>query len=221
VYSVKIYSYVVRYDSGFAPNPFGEFCTLATCKPRIRKKAQRGDWIIGTGSVKNVGSIKLIYAMMVEERLTFEEYSKDERFQYKIPKWKSKDPIKRVGDNIYYKNERNLFIQRPSIHSNNDGTENKTLKDHDIGGENVLISKYFCYYGENAIQIPNDFLIFIKKGPGHKSSFSELDINNFITWLNTSDKIKGLHGNPFLMRKDFSFCNKCIKHDGTPEDDED
>ncbi len=56
---MKIYSYVVRYDAGFAPNPFGEFSTLATCKPRIRKKIQVGDWVIGTGSVENVGNEKI------------------------------------------------------------------------------------------------------------------------------------------------------------------
>ncbi len=44
-----IHSYIVRYDSGFAPNPFYGFCTLATCKPDIRKHAQVGDWIVGTG----------------------------------------------------------------------------------------------------------------------------------------------------------------------------
>ncbi|MEZ1875782.1 hypothetical protein QVM44_32900, partial [Pseudomonas aeruginosa] len=25
----RVHSYVVRYDSGFAPNPFYEYCTLA------------------------------------------------------------------------------------------------------------------------------------------------------------------------------------------------
>ncbi|WP_225761747.1 hypothetical protein [Acinetobacter sp. Marseille-P8610] len=34
---MKIFSYVVSRDFGFAPNPFFNFCTLATCKPKIRK----------------------------------------------------------------------------------------------------------------------------------------------------------------------------------------
>jgi hypothetical protein len=46
----SLYSYVVRSDSGFAPNPFGEYCTLACCKPQIRKRARVGDWIVGCGS---------------------------------------------------------------------------------------------------------------------------------------------------------------------------
>src|SRR5712692_10528871 len=48
--TVKLYSYVVARDYGFAPNPFFGFCTLATCKPEIRKAAAIDDWVIGTGS---------------------------------------------------------------------------------------------------------------------------------------------------------------------------
>ena len=36
---MEIFSYVITHDSGFAPNPFGGFLTLATCKPKIRKSA--------------------------------------------------------------------------------------------------------------------------------------------------------------------------------------
>ena len=43
----NVYSYVLTYDGGFAPNPFFDVCTLATCKPRIRFKAQVNDLILG------------------------------------------------------------------------------------------------------------------------------------------------------------------------------
>ena len=46
----KLYSYVLREDTGFAPNPYHGFCTLACCKGPIRMRAEVGDWIIGTGS---------------------------------------------------------------------------------------------------------------------------------------------------------------------------
>ena len=32
-----LFSYVVATDSGFAPNPFFGLCTLACCKPAIRR----------------------------------------------------------------------------------------------------------------------------------------------------------------------------------------
>ena len=35
----RIHSYVVRYDSGFGAQPFYGYCTLATCKPSIRRGA--------------------------------------------------------------------------------------------------------------------------------------------------------------------------------------
>ena len=44
---MKLFSYILARDFGFAPNPFYSICSLATCKPIIRKKAQIGDWIIG------------------------------------------------------------------------------------------------------------------------------------------------------------------------------
>jgi len=43
----KLFSYIIPIDDGPAPNPFGDICTLAICKPAIRRKAQVGDWVIG------------------------------------------------------------------------------------------------------------------------------------------------------------------------------
>jgi len=83
----RIHSYVVRYDSGFAPNPFYSYCTLATCKPSIRKGANIGDWVVGSGS--NDRSVRrggyLVYAMRVTEAMAFDEYSRDPRFESKKP----------------------------------------------------------------------------------------------------------------------------------------
>lgn len=53
---VKLFSYVVAEDRGFAPNPTGGYCTLANCKCRhegirwrnIVELAKVGDWIVGT-----------------------------------------------------------------------------------------------------------------------------------------------------------------------------
>lgn len=83
----RIHSYVVRYDSGFAPNPFYSYCTLATCKPGIRRSANVGDWVVGSGSkdrsVRRGG--RLVYAMRITESMTFDEYSRDPRFESKKP----------------------------------------------------------------------------------------------------------------------------------------
>lgn len=51
-----LFSYVVDHDHGFAPNPYGGYCTLVHCKfggergrQNIVEMAKVGDWIVGTG----------------------------------------------------------------------------------------------------------------------------------------------------------------------------
>ena len=82
---MRLFSYVVARDYGFAPNPFFGVCTLATCKPEIRKTASAGDWIIGTGSSQKGRQGYLVYAMCLTETMTFNEYWEDKRFQRKKP----------------------------------------------------------------------------------------------------------------------------------------
>jgi hypothetical protein len=44
---MKLYCYIVTHDTGFSPNPFHGYCTLACCKPTIRRTAKEGDWVVG------------------------------------------------------------------------------------------------------------------------------------------------------------------------------
>lgn len=46
----QLFSYVIPTDDGAAPNPSWGECSLAICKPAIRKGADVDDWVIGTGS---------------------------------------------------------------------------------------------------------------------------------------------------------------------------
>jgi len=75
--SATLYSYCIPFDDGAAPNPYWGTCTLVICKPVIRRKAQVGDWIVGTGSKDSpIGNIneKLVYAMKVTQKMTMKEY---------------------------------------------------------------------------------------------------------------------------------------------------
>jgi hypothetical protein len=64
----KLYTYIVKIDSGLAPNPFGGWCTLAVCTPNHQGSAVKpGDWIAGF-SPKEAG-YQFIYAMRVDERI--------------------------------------------------------------------------------------------------------------------------------------------------------
>ena len=130
----SLFSYIVRYDSGFAPNPFHGYCTLATCKPLIRDRAQIDDWLVGTGS--NARSIRrggyLVYAMRVTEILSTEEYWADLRFKDKKPNlyhnW-----IAASGDNIYELLDTGQWQQLGSYHSQEDGSHNQDHIARDTG----------------------------------------------------------------------------------------
>lgn len=153
---MSIYAYKITRDYGFAPNPFGEYCTLACCKPHIRKKAIVGDWIIGTGAIENNLLYHLIFLMKVTEKLSFQEYWNDKRFNYKKPIMNGS--LKQIhGDNIYF-NENNIWFQLDSHHSFYNGILNDENLRQDLSGEFVLISDCFVYLGEQNIKVPKKYV---------------------------------------------------------------
>lgn len=185
-----LHSYIVRYDSAFAPNPFYGFCTLATCKPGIRKSAKVGDWVVGTGSgdkkIRRGGF--LVHAMRITEVLDFEHYSSDPRF-------KDKQPMRRgsrkqsCGDNIYFRTEADDgWLQRDSFHTNDDGTLNQRHVNRDTGVNRVLISNDFVYFGGEGPCIPPQFRDYAgydicQKGVGRKKVVDDDLIVEFVAWL--------------------------------------
>lgn len=192
---MKMYSYVVTRDFGFAPNPFHGYCTLATCKPTIRRNASVGDWIIGTGSVTKKMGYKLIYAMRVTEILTFQEYWEDDRFFCKRPV-SNGSLAQMYGDNIYWKDKKNdEWNQENSHHSHPDGTINTHNLNRDIPGENVLISEQFYYFGSDAVDLPDHITSkLVKKGPGHKNIASQF-AQELIDFLFENSE-QGYHSDP-------------------------
>ncbi len=153
---MRLYSYVVRYDIGFAPNPFHGWCTLATCKPQIRGGASIGDWIVGTGSKAKGLEGKLVYAMRVDERFAFDAYWADPRFQRKRPDVRGSLKF-RYGDNIYHRNRRGSWEQADSRHSLDGGVPNPDHIARDTRCNAVLASRHFAYWGRQAEEIPGRF----------------------------------------------------------------
>ena len=195
----RLYVYVVTHDGGHAPNPFHGFCTLATCKPQIRKKAQIGDWIAGIDPKQKGRNRRLIYAMCVDKDLDFDEYWNDLKFRQKRPK-QAGSLMERCGDNYYHRSPNGSWIQEPGDHSNEDGSQNMyhTYKDTRI--PRVLISNSFVYYGANSIEIPDDLCdrddsLIQNCGRGHRCNFSESLRHDFIDWLETQIHL-GIAGNP-------------------------
>ena len=178
---MKLFSYVVDHDNGFAPNPYYGVCTLAHCKFGVNGKknvvelAQKGDWVVGTGGrgKRSIGHGKLIYAMRFDEKLTLKKYYDEVRFRKKR------------------RNKNGSYQQ---------GQGDNLNKDKHLQNRYVLISRRYFYFGNNAIKIPIRFREhpihpLEKKGPGFRSRFNEKFVTSVVGWLNTSYRT-GIHGNP-------------------------
>lgn len=183
--TMTLYSYVVRHDTGFAPNPYGGFCTLACCKPGLRKRARVGDWIIGL-TPRALGS-KIIYFMCVDEILTYEAYWNDSRFINKKPQH-SKEYHRMVGDNIYEPRPNGSFKQHSSQHSNG-AIENHSNKEHDLNGKYVLISQRFSYFGAYPLVLPPN-LDALRVGRNYRCRFSDEVLQAFELFVR--DKVLGM-----------------------------
>lgn len=164
---MRISSYKMTYDTGFAPNPFGSALTLATCKPGMRRKRCEGDWIAGFTSKSlaghEVGFERLIYLMCVSEKLLIRDYFHDTRFQEKIPDMNTQVPRTRAGDNIYRPLVPNAEYAEhfEQVRNVNHFAQNK---DADVSGEFVLIGEEFYYFGRCALALPDYVRPVVPKG---------------------------------------------------------
>ncbi len=192
---MRIFVYVLKFDSGFAPNPFHGWCTLACCKPAIRRTSRPGDWIVGL-TPRALGN-RVAYAMRVEESLSFEEYWSDPRFKTKRPRWKKRaSRVDKRGDNCYEPLGNDKFRQLPSAHwdheHNREGQENKAK---DLRGKCVLVARRFCYFGANARPFPG-YVSFKRPARFHRVNFTKREKSALLRFLETLPQ--GIHGQPRL-----------------------
>jgi hypothetical protein len=192
---VRLFSYIVASDSGLAPNPFWGSCTLAVCKPVIRRTAEIGDWVVGL-SPKASGN-RLVYAMQVSEKLPFDAYFADARFERKKPDYTAPGAVWRRGDNFYMPGpEPGAFTQLRSNHSKPDGEDPKS-KAWDLSGLYVLVSDNYWYFGESGQPLPES-LHALKVGRGHRCHFPQEVIDEFIAHIRRLPQ--GVNGPPTRWR---------------------
>lgn len=179
--SQRIFRYVVRYDAGTAPRPFGGMCSLAICKPKIRASAQVGDWIIGFRSKQ---PSHVVYAMQITEKLTLGEYWQDPRFEDRKP---GKTPF---PDNLYRPGRNGALEQVPNpVHEQYDAAK-------DIRGRNVLLSSRYWYFGRDSVPIPTELIHLVHTTQGHvvHKQRRSTDIKQLERWLRAWPV--GIHGDP-------------------------
>lgn len=198
----RLFSYVVRYDSGFAPNPFYGYCTLATCKPVIRQAAQVGDWIVGTGSAdkKIRRENRLVHAMRIKETLDFRTYWDDSRFRKKRP-MRQGSRRQSCGDNIYFRSEDDSrWLQLDSFHAHLDASIRANHIVRDTGTDRILISDDYYYFGGEGPEIPAVFrdpsrYDLCRKVRQRKRLEDDDWIDEFSAWLRTFGD-PGYYGRP-------------------------
>jgi hypothetical protein len=150
---MRLFSYKITRDYGFAPNPFHGVCTLATCKPQIRSAAQPGDIVVGCGSAANGLAGRAICVLRVTGKCSFQQFWDDPRFRLKKPFFGG-SRSSAYGDNIYHRTPAGEWVQERSHHSFADGALNFANLHRDTGSDNVLWSTDFSYFGADAVLIP-------------------------------------------------------------------
>jgi len=181
---LRVYSYIIDHDLGFAPNPFHGVCTLAACKPQIRKSARIGDIVIGTGSRPNGLEGRLSYWMRVTRITTFTDYWFAPEFRAKRPRMNGSRML-RHGDNIYHRDpDTGIWMQADSFHSAADGSISPPNLRRDTGTtERVLIGDEFAYWGGEGPPIPASLSDFVHTTQGHRCRFPPDRVERFLAWL--------------------------------------
>ena len=189
VLDFRLCSYTICRDTGFAPNPFWGYCTLAVCTPNHQGiRAQTGDWFIGHQAVKR-GS-KLVFAMQVSEVLCFDAYYGDARFQKKKPVLKG-TWRQRCGDNIYYRDDRGQWRQHPHSCYHRESE----LIRQDLKHPFVFVAAHYYYFGHNAVALPKEYASLIRKRQGVKCRHDLAMVEGFLDWLQSNFR-PGIHGHP-------------------------
>lgn len=189
---MKLLKYVVKSDTGLAPNPYFDVCSLALCTPNhMNARLVPGDWVVGH-SCKSTG-YRLVYAMQLTRVLSMNEYFRD--FPNKCP-----DPYGNVerqyGDNIYFQSE-GRWQRVPSAQHN---SEDSFRQDQ---GRCVYLSEgteHYWYFG--AANPASDIQGFSDRFPWliqERQGFSFVrgldQIQKFSDWLSSLGR-RGVVGVP-------------------------
>jgi hypothetical protein len=172
---MKLSAYIITVDFGFAPNPFGRYCTLACCKPTIRRMAEQDDIVVACASSRSAAPGRLVYAMRVKNVIPYQKYWRDSRYAPRKPSMKT--AISRRGDNIWHQDRAGQWQVCPGA------CHDASQRDRDIGGVNALVATEFFYFGRSAIPIPSRFADLLAQTQGHKNTYDRQKIGHFWEWI--------------------------------------
>jgi Nucleotide modification associated domain 2 len=148
---MKVWTYVIAVDKGAAPNFEPPEATLTICKPRIRKRAGRGELVLAFNGValNSATPHSVSWAGLVLEVIRFEDYWNDPRFEGKKP-----GRLRKPGespDNIYRPVASGGFEQIANE------SHKRTEMERDLSGVNALVLKPVWRFGLTGPILPEDF----------------------------------------------------------------
>ncbi len=142
---------------------------------------------------------RIIFAMRVGEKLSFQNYWDDPRFSQKKPTFFA-SLSRAYGDNIYH-HERGIWIQEDSHHSLPGGAVNVSNLNRDTNADSVLIGTDFVYWGEAAPRVPAELQAVVSgedlypSSRSHRSNFSDSFVRAVNKWFSEIYP-RGIQGRP-------------------------
>lgn len=174
--------YRMTDDTGFAPNPFHGYCTVATCTPNHTRGCPRlgeGDFIVGIEgdalrkkrkrkrrqNQSSADGLCIIYFMKIDKKLTLNDYFNDQRFAEKKCN-PNGSYVDKVGDNVYWQIDGHWHWTPGHVHDDHD--DGGYLIKQDTCGNRVFISSGFSYFGDMGIPLPKALEEYVPPGKGTK-----------------------------------------------------
>ncbi|NPT61648.1 Nmad2 family putative nucleotide modification protein [Paraburkholderia elongata] len=189
---MKLLKYVMTSDTGLAPNPYFDICSLALCTPNhMNARLRPGDWVVGH-SCKATGN-HLIYAMRLTKVLDMDRYFRE--YPQKRPVLNG-EPEQRYGDNLYFR-EGAHWRRVPSPGHN---SVDSFAQDR---GKLVFLAEgsgNFWYFGAassmpESLAFADRFPGLILRRQGFKYVYDVETIEKFVHWLE-SIGTRGRFGDP-------------------------
>ncbi len=173
---MRLFRYILKDDNGMAPCVEGGVMTLATCKPRIRRSAEVGDWIAGF-MPRPYDRGLLVYAGRVARVLDWGPYEEEFRGR--------KDAVYRVHPNGQVKRLLDDY------HADEKRTNKDLFAPVVVFDENA-----FWYFGDKPERLPHRLLHLAASVRDYRvKDATEGDVNYLEKWLR-SGHLPGVHGEP-------------------------
>lgn len=189
---MKLLKYVMTHDSGLAPNPYFDVCSLALCTPNhMNARLHPGDWVVAHSS--SGSGQRLVYAMRLTKVLDMPTYFSS--FPEKRPH-PTGSFEQQCGDNLYYR-DGGQWARLPSAEHN---TVSSFRADQ---GRQVYLAEgagNYWYFGAASSRPELDgfadlFPWLIKDRQGFSYVRDATRIAAFAEWLNKLGQ-RGLIGQP-------------------------